>query len=236
MGKYVNRSVLALLALVSLGYGASVSAATSLLSAADQSQLAAWLGEGPIKLDNIYTKSAGDTSVDFHAAVDGKGRTFSVMEASNGAGQTWLVGGYDPQSWSTKGGFNMTAAQADRTAFLFNLTTGSKHLQTPKTHVLDSLGSYQTFNHIDYGPTFGVGNDLFVGKDLTHGLSLMYSYIDEGGTNIYTSLLDGTPYVGPNVTYGAIQVFTISAVPEPATAAMLLAGLGALAVARRRRA
>ncbi|WP_332854354.1 PEP_CTERM-anchored TLD domain-containing protein [Duganella sp. S19_KUP01_CR8] len=234
MGKYINRSVCALLALVSFGCGAPAFAATSLLSAADQAQLGSWLGEGQIKLTNIYTKAAGDTSVEFHAAVDGKGRTFAVMEATNEHGQTWLVGGYDPQSWSTKGSFNITANQSDRTGFLFNLTNGSKHQQTPKTYSLDTLGSYQTFNHIDYGPTFGAGNDLYVGKDMTHGLSLMYSYIDENGVNFYTSLLDGSPYAGPNVTYGAIQVYSIAAVPEPATAAMLLAGLAALALARRR--
>lgn len=234
MGKYINRSVFALLALVSFGYGAPAFADTSLLSAADQSQLASWLGEGQISLTNIYTKAAGDTSANFHAAVDGKGRTFAVMQASNGAGQTWLVGGYDPQSWSTTGAFNITTNQSDRTGFLFNLTTGMKHLQTPKTYALDTLGSFQTYNHIDYGPTFGAGNDLYVAKDLTHGLSLMYSYIDESGTNFYTSLLDGSPYAGPNVTFGAIQVFSIAAVPEPAPAAMLLAGFGMLALVRRR--
>ncbi len=236
MGKYINRSVFALLGLISFGYGAPAFAGTSLLSAADQAQLSAWLGEGQIKLTNIYTKAAGDTSVQFHAAVDGKGRTFSVMEASNGQGQTWLVGGYDPQSWSTKGTFNITLNQSDRTGFLFNLTNGSKHQQTPKSFSADTMGAYQTFNHIDYGPTFGAGNDLYVAQDMTHGLSLMYSYIDENGVNYNTSLLDGTPYLRPNVTYGAIQVYSIAAVPEPASVLMLLAGLGALALVRRRQA
>ena len=61
--------------------------AQSLLNGAQEAQLSAWLGEGPLALTAIYTKSAGDTSHDFHLAADGKGRTFSVMQASNSAGQ-----------------------------------------------------------------------------------------------------------------------------------------------------
>ncbi|RFP09605.1 MULTISPECIES: PEP_CTERM-anchored TLD domain-containing protein [unclassified Duganella] len=235
MGKYINRSVLAALAMASVGLSTSAHADTSLLNASDKAQLAAWLGQGQIKLTSIYTKGAGDTSANFHAAVDGKGRTFAVMEAHNASGQTWLVGGYNPQSWSVKGDYNVTVPQADRTAFLFNLTSGVMHLQTPKNYALDSVGSYQTYNDIHYGPTFGYGNDLYVGADLTHGESLMYSYVDDTGSNAYTSLLDGSHYVRANVTYGAMQVYSITAVPEPGSAAMLLAGLAGIALVRRRR-
>ncbi|WP_257626498.1 PEP_CTERM-anchored TLD domain-containing protein [Janthinobacterium sp. NKUCC06_STL] len=201
--------------------------AQSLLNGAQEAQLSAWLGEGPLALTAIYTKSAGDTSRDFHLAADGKGRTFSVMQASNSAGQTWLVGGYNPQSWNSSGNYNMTPEDRDRTAFIFNLTSGQHFRQTPKTYALDSVGAYQTFNDINAGPTFGIGADLGMSADLsTNGISSRYSYIDPVNGIFGASLLDGTPYGSyPNVTFGAMQVFSVSAVPEPAMLQLLLAGL-----------
>lgn len=208
--------------------------AASLLSTAEQHQLAAWLGEGAVAFNNIYTKAAGDTSLDFHRAVDGKGRTFAVMQATDEHGQTWLIGGYNPQSWSSSDGYHMTPDQAQRTGFLFNLTTNAIHYQTPKTYALDTVGSYQTFNAANAGPTFGLGNDLYVPADLTHGgYSLLYSYADPNVYNFNTSLLDGSTYVRPNITFGAMEIYTIAPVPEPASAAMLLGGLGLLALLAR---
>jgi len=234
MKEHLNRVVLSIIAAASFAYCAPVLAGPSLLSAADQVKLSDWLGEGAIKLTNIYTKIAGDTSSNFHSAVDGKGRTVAVMQASNSLGQTWLVGGYNPQSWSSSGGFNMTIEQSQRTAFLFNLTDSKKYMQTPKTYALDTLGSYQTFNHAEFGPVFGIGNDLAVDRDMTHGLSLMYSYIDESGSNFYRSLLDNEPYIAPNVTYGGIEIYSISLVPEPTSFMLFFVGLGFFTLLRRR--
>lgn len=235
MGIYFHKTAATVLAAALLGTCASASA-SSLLSSADQSQLANWLGEGALTFSSIYTKSNGDTAANFHQAVDGKGRTFSVMQATNALGQTWLVGGYNPQSWSSTGQYNITADQAARTGFIFNLTAGVMHMQTPKTYALDTIGSYQTYNDAHYGPTFGIGHDLYVPNDLTHGgYSLLYSYTSPEVYDFNTSLLDGSPYGGPNVTFGAIEVYTINAaVPEPASALMLAAGLGLLAWKRRK--
>ncbi|HEY5802052.1 MAG TPA: PEP_CTERM-anchored TLD domain-containing protein [Burkholderiaceae bacterium] len=214
----------------------SVHADTSLLTAADRSQLQTWLGQGDLALTNIYTKQTGHTAADFHQAVDGKGRTFSIMEATTAQGQTFVVGGYNPSSWHSGGSFNMTQDDSDRTAFLFNLSTGSLHRQTLKNFVFDTLGAYQTYNAASYGPTFGWGHDLFVPNDLTHGgISLLYSYIEPDGSYFNTSLLDGAPYVAPDITFGAMEIYLINAVPEPATYGLLAAGLGVLGFAARRR-
>lgn len=229
----------ALLATMLLGAGvASAAQAQSLLSTAQQQQLAGWLGEGPLGLTSIYTKAAGDTSHDFHLAADGKGRTFSVMEASNASGQTWLVGGYNPQSWSSTDGLHVTQADSARTAFLFNLTTGVMLPQLKQYFSGDTIGSGQTFNDAAYGPTFGIGHDLYVPADLTHGgYSSLYTYNYRNQPAGGISLIDGSVYTVPDVTYGAMQVFSISAVPEPAAYGMTLAGLALLsaALASRRR-
>lgn len=233
----INKIVLRAVAGLLLGAAAPAAMAQSLLDSAGQDQLAGWLGEGPLSLTAIYTKAPGDTSRDFHLAADGKGRTFSVMEASNGSGQTWLVGGYNPQSWSSTSGYHLTPNQADRTAFIFNLTSSKYFMQAPNSYALGTVGANQTYNDIDAGPTFGIGPDLGVSADLTtNGISYRYSYIDPVSGTFGASLLDGQPYASyPNVTYGAMQVFAISAVPEPSAAALLLLGLLSLAALRRQR-
>jgi len=216
---------------------AAAQAQTSLITAADEAQLAAWLGQSDVTLTNIYTKEAGHTSADFHQAVDGRGRTVAIMEATTSLGETFLVGGYNPASWETFGGYRMTETNAERTAFLFNLSTGEIHRQTLVNRVFDTVGAYQTYNDIDYGPTFGWGHDLYVPKDLTNGgFSLLYSYIEPDGVDFQTSLLDGRTYTGPDVTIGRMEIYAIAPVPEPAAGAMLAGGLLLLgAVARRRR-
>lgn len=208
---------------------------TPLLTDADKTQLAKWLDNGPIRLERLYKKRDGQTAADFHAAVDGKGRTFTVMEATTELGQTFKVGGYNPQSWDSKGGFHITTEDALRTAFLFNLTSHQVHRQTPRTYALDTVGSFQTWNDPRAGPVFGAGHDLYVPWDLTNGgYSSMYSYIDPARSNFDSSLLDGRDYgATPNVTYGDIEVWAIIAVPEPAAWMLLLPGLGLIALRRR---
>lgn len=227
---------MATLAVAALAGAMAPAAAASLLSAPEQQQLAAWLGEGPVTFNNIYTKAAGDSSLDFHRAADGKGRTIAVMQATNEYGQSWLIGGYNPQSWSSSGHFNVTPDDAQRTGFVFNLTTSTIHRQTLKNYASDSAGSYQTYNASNMGPTFGIGNDLYVPADLTHGgYSSLYSYAQTNFYDLQTSILDGSLFTRPNITYGAIEVYTIgAAVPEPRTVLMWLAGIAMLALAVRR--
>lgn len=212
-------------------------AQATLLSMADQSQLSSWLGQGPLSLNLLFEKTAGKTAADFHAAADKKGRTFTVMQAFDASGGEWLIGGYNPQSWSSSGGFNVTPNDADRTAFLFNLTKGIRFSQLP---VLagDDYGQYQTMNSAQYGPSFGMGADLAVPFDLTNGgVSALLSYNDGiHEQNPFTSLLDGSPYTNqPNVRYGAIEVYAVNLVPEPASGWLVAGGLGVLAAAGWRR-
>lgn len=199
--------------------------ATPLLSPTDIAQLSKWLG-GPVTLVRLFEKRDGQTAADFHAAVDGKGRTLTVMEATNELGQTYKVGGYNPQSWDSRGAFHITTEDASRTGFLFNLTSRQVHRQTPRTYALDTVGSFQTWNDAKTGPVFGAGHDLYVGWDLTHGgYSSMYSYIDPERSDFDSSLLDGRDYKVPNITYGEMEVWRVFAVPEVEMWMMLVSGL-----------
>jgi hypothetical protein len=80
------------LALALAGVGGTATAGdiiggSSLLDAGKQAQLERWLGAGEFNLNNVYTREAGDSATDFHAAADGKGATFTLLEVSNTAAQ-----------------------------------------------------------------------------------------------------------------------------------------------------
>jgi len=206
------------------GVGAIIGG-SSLLDDGRQSQLERWLGKGELNLNNVYTLRPGDTSAIFHQAVDGKGATFTLLDVTNGSGQSFLVGGYNPQSWSSTDGWHETERDFQRTAFLFNFTTPAVYRQVPTSYQLPSQGLRQTFNDILFGPVFGSGPDLLVNDDLTKALSWQLSYgnpMNEG-----MSIIDGS-LGGQAVTVNAMEIFAIAPVPEPSAGAMLLAGVGML--------
>jgi hypothetical protein len=226
-----------LLALAGAGVGSIAQAGdiiggSSLLDDGRHAQLERWLGAGEFNLNNVYTLRPGDTSVNFHQGADGKGATFTVIEVENTAGQTFLVGGYNPQSWSSTDGWHETERDFQRTAFLFNFTTPAVYRQVLSDFELPSQGLRQTYNDILFGPVFGSGPDLLVNNDLTKALSWQLSYgnpADEG-----VSIIDGSTG-GQTVQVKAMEIFAIAPVPEPATWGMLLSGAGVIAVLARRR-
>jgi hypothetical protein len=219
-----------LLALAGAGVGTAAQAGdiiggSSLLDDGRHAQLERWLGAGEFNLNNVYTLRPGDTSVNFHRAADGKGDTFTLIEVTNTAGQTFLVGGYNPQSWSSTDGWHETERDFQRTAFIFNFTDPAVYRQVPTSFELPSQGARQTFNDILFGPVFGSGPDLFVNDDLTRALSWQLSYGNPDNEGI--SIIDGT-VGGQSVRVNAMEIFAITPVPEPATGAMLLAGVGVI--------
>lgn len=214
---------------------ADITAGTSLLDDSRHAQLERWLGAGDLRLDNIYTLKPGDSSADFHRAADGKGASFTLLELTNASGQSFLVGGYDPQGWSSIDRWHLSERDWQRTAFLFNFATPAVYRQILTGGVLPSLGQAQTYNDILFGPVFGNGPDLLVNDKLDAALSwqLAYGNPSEEGRSIIDRSLGGQA-----TRVDALEVFAIAPVPEPAFVAMLLAGLGvvgALARARGRR-
>lgn len=206
--------------------GSVVVGGSGILTQSGANQLASWLGEGDLTFTDIFSHISGDgkNSLDFHAAADGQGRTFSLLEVTNvnGTGTDLLVGGYNPHSWNSSNTVYYASSPSDFTAFLFNLSTGT--LLSEKT---DSFGQYQTSNISSNGPNFGGGGDLVVGwlagsntGSLDTGYANSYSYNGQ--------LINGVP--STSLTYSKLDVFTVSTVPEPSAWAMLAVGTFALFV------
>lgn len=224
---------------------------SSLLSGGDVTQLETWLGEGPLTLTNIFTKGIdGTNSIDWHNSVDGMGRTFSIIRIVDNLGVEATIGGYNPQSWNSSGGYNRTDNDADRTAFIFNLSTGIVQYQCKKADAItcgddnDSFngnGRWQTFNDVNSGPTFGNGHDIVVGATLTFGYSFTRSYGDPTGdaSDGADSPLDTDPTTHNWQSITALETFTIAeftAVSTPDSLALFGLGLLGLGYYRRKKA
>jgi hypothetical protein len=213
-------------------YADTTATGTSLLDQDRRRQLERWLGAGEFTFTNAFTLQPGLTSPDFHAAVDGLGPTFTLMQVTNAAGDSYVVGGYNPQSWSSTDGWHVTEFDWQRTAFLFNMTAPAVYRQVPTSYILPSQGSRQTFNEPDHGPTFGAGPDLFVSAGLDTAISWQVTYgnpLDQG-----KSIIDGS-LGGQYVHIDALELYTLGPIPEPAEAAMFAAGLGLIGWRLRRR-
>jgi hypothetical protein len=226
------------IAIASLGVsvpaaGQTQTSGPSLLDPSREAQLERWLGAGDMSFSPIFTGTPNVTSIDFHGAADGKGPTFLLLQVTNPAGASFLIGGYDPQSWSSTDGWHETPLDAQRTAFIFNMTVPAVYRQVPATYILPSQGLRQTFNNAGHGPTFGAGPDLFVNDRLDTAFSWQVTYgnpVDQG-----KSIIDRS--VGAQLFHiDSLQLFAISPVPEPAGAAMFAGGLALItALARRKR-
>jgi hypothetical protein len=204
---------------------------SALLDDSKQAQLERWLGAGEFNLDNVYTLRTGDNSADFHQAADRKGATFTLLEVTNDSGRSFLVGGYNPQSWASNEAWHETERDFQRTAFLFNFTEPAVYRQILSSYVLPSQGQRQTFNDIGFGPVFGSGPDLFVNDRLDTALSWQLSYGNPADESL--SIIDRS-LRGQTVRVDAMEIFAISPVPEPGETAMLLLGAGVVGLFARR--
>jgi hypothetical protein len=231
MKKISSAGAVLVLAVAAQAQAGIIRGGSELLDASGHAQLERWLGQGRFDLINVFTRKEGDTAADFHAAADRRGPTFTLIDVTNESGQSFLVGGLNPQHWSSTDGWHNTPSDTYRTAFIFNMTQPALYRQVSASYVLPSQGERQTFNGIDYGPTFGTGHDLYVNESLQAALSWQVTYGDplDAGRSIIDRSLGGHL-----VRVDALEVFTLSPVPEPAAYAMLLGGLAFLGgVARR---
>ncbi len=231
--------LLALVLSPSIANASSILGGSDLLNIAGADLLEGWLGEGELVFTNIFDKVPGDgnNSLSFHAAVDGRGRTFSLIEVIDGSGNTLeVIGGYNPQSWSSIGSSNGTPLDSERTAFIFNLTDSTIQRQILGAGNV-GYGVIQTFNSSSYGPMFG-GHDINVDSSLSRGYTYAISYGTDGVWGYADSI---TGIMSNDLRIGDIEVFTIAlentpaVVPIPAAAPMVLLGMGLVAALRRRK-
>lgn len=192
---------------------------SNLINQTQANQFAVWLNEGNIRLTKIFNKTDGDgkDGEDFHAVVDGQGRTATFMRVNAHPGQ-YLVGGYNPRSWTSINDYHLTPNNADRKAFLFNLT--SNFVQRQKLHFFicttgnNDPGLFQTYNHEELGPVFGQGADIWVNNNLESGTMWNYSY----GTNCHSNNILNVNYpLLQNVDFTAFEVFKVALAPTAAS-------------------
>lgn len=242
-------SVIAVLAFTTSANAGTIIGGSGILTTGYVNQLETWLGEGPLALTNIFTKGiTGNSSTDWHSAVDNRGRTFSVFEATVN-GTSHILGGYNPQSWNSTNAFSYTSADADRTAFIFNLTDSVIQRQCvstgPATCGLDNfdIGNEQSYNWDAYGPTFGGGHDFRITGALSTGYLYNFSYDIDGGQVGYgwgTNNISGELCTGVGcMTIGNLETFTIAVgetpqVPAPGALALFGFGFLILRIARRK--
>ena len=161
-----------------------------MLTHAQQAQLTNWLIPGAFT--NIFTHVPGDGKLinDFMAATAGKGRTITLLHV---AGSSFgvpsnlppqVIGGFNPQSWTP--GEHLTPTDAERTAFIFNLTNTTIQRQNLIGQGAVDSGKVQTIAAaavIGFG--FGGGNrDIMVHWELNQGWARNYSYGGSGGAPI----------------------------------------------------
>jgi hypothetical protein len=207
---------------------------TALLSGSDHAQLSEWLGSD-FDLTRIFAKEDGDTSSDWHDAVDYEGSTFTVMELyDNDTNERRVIGGYNSNSWTS-----VYSWAQSTTNFLFNLTDS---LIFEKNLALTD-GFSATLNYPTYGATFGSGYDLVVNDNLTTGyanIGSTYGDRDKFSQDTYRETFAGSYN---NWTIGAYETYTLSAstgdfgsgatVNVPVS--FLLGGLGLIGIAAARR-
>ncbi|MEO8027946.1 MAG: hypothetical protein ABI823_15785, partial [Bryobacteraceae bacterium] len=113
--------------------------------------------------------------------------------------------------------YNVTGADSERTAFLFNLSTIVMEAQLlgPSN---SNFGQYQTYNDPNFGPAFGAGFDL--GVNVT-GLGSGYAFTSSYGAGHNTPNIFGvaSPSTPTAFSVTRVETYTISdaATPEPAT-------------------
>lgn len=248
---FIFRGLIAAILGLSL-YGIPLRA--GLLTSFDETMIESWLGQGDLVFTNINSKAPGDDALDFHGASDNQGATVVLMGISSRAagapyaGSTNLspqiIGAYNPYPYTSDFIPILALTDAERGAFLFNLTSGLRARQNTVADDGSEFGAgiWGALNIGSLGPSFGLGPDLYVDGTLNSGYATQLSF---GGAN-GVPLVNGTYYTAGFHSFdiGELEVYTFrphsfdggAVVPDNAsTGGLLLFATAGLAVFRRRR-
>jgi autotransporter-associated beta strand protein len=192
---------------------------------------------------------SGDVVVQSGGVISGSGRAGSLTLQSNSllkpgnspgnltvASSVWNSGAkYAWQITSPTGtaGTQWDLLTVDGNLNLANLTTASRF-----NLALDSGGSLVGFNPSQtYSWTFAMARSLTLGtdylgtSDLTSLFNIDMSALNTGGSNPAISVVTGTANVN-GISYTTLNLTTV---PEPSVLTLIIAGLGGMALGRRRR-
>ncbi|WP_256079924.1 PEP_CTERM-anchored TLD domain-containing protein [Massilia sp. YIM B04103] len=198
---------------------------SELLNAAAVEQMELWIGKGPLTLTNLFTKTPDrSTAKAFHQAVDDRGPGLAIANVSEDNGKTWkIVGGYSPLGWSSKISGEYFAPSD---TFIFNLSNNEKRELTRR---------YLVSSRPEVGPFFY--SDFSIAGNLSGGFTHSWAF---GNLPTGRSLLDGSHSSGV-IKVREFEVFGLEPykdpepVPEPASLALMGAGLLGLMLIRHRK-
>ncbi|KAF9182731.1 hypothetical protein BGZ51_004477 [Haplosporangium sp. Z 767] len=124
------------------------------LSTSTHQQAKSQLPQPKLVLQYRATRDGFDAA-SFHLACDQRGPTLTVVRADNGA----VFGGFNNSSWSSHpSGVYSTS----RNNFLFTLKSRDCPTRGNVMFRIKGDGNAAAYSKADYGPTFGVGHDLFL--------------------------------------------------------------------------
>ncbi|MSQ83610.1 MAG: hypothetical protein EXR77_12100, partial [Myxococcales bacterium] len=170
-------------------YGTGGFPNSTIITPAYAAMLNGWVGN-PLKVWKLCYKRGVDAndSATFHTKCNGKGDTVSVAKLDNGR----IIGGYAGCSWYSKNDYRYTCGGS----FVFSLTLGHKF--NKKFYHIDNGNNfsylYWTYDHVNHGPTFGGGHDLYIASNMTTGYcNLGHDYTCRVGTSNSYSGYNDTP-------------------------------------------
>ncbi|KAK3822898.1 MAG: hypothetical protein J3Q66DRAFT_437334 [Benniella sp.] len=178
---------------------ATQTASTSTNSGATTPQPSSSLPPPKLVLQYRATRDGFDAT-NFHMACDQRGPTLTIVRAENGM----IFGGYNGSSWSSH---PTGVYSTSRSNFLFTLKSREHPARENAVFGIRGDGNAAAYSKTDYGPTFGVGHDLYLSSNCNlscqSSSTMPSTYI---GSNASSTALAGSP----NFRVQEYEVFLVS--------------------------
>ncbi|KAG0233790.1 hypothetical protein B0O80DRAFT_527472 [Mortierella sp. GBAus27b] len=140
---------------INTSVGTSVNATTP--SGATTPQPSSAFPQPKLVLQYRATRDGFDAT-NFHMACDQRGPTLTIVRADNGM----IFGGYNGSSWSSH---PTGVYSTSRSNFLFTLKSREHPTRENAVFGIRGDGNAAAYSKTDFGPTFGVGHDLYLSSN-----------------------------------------------------------------------